>query len=56
MAPEKARDLIVAGLLLLAGPVDGDQLVKAVRAGFESTTTDRVLPLRGEPGDRRGNR
>jgi hypothetical protein len=28
-------DLVAAGLLLLAGPVDGDQLLDAVRTGYE---------------------
>ena len=30
-----AEELVAAGLLLLAGPVDGDQLTERVRAGFD---------------------
>ena len=29
------HELVAAGLLLLAGPVDGDQLLDAVRTGYE---------------------
>ena len=37
-APETgdAHALIAAGLLLLAGPVDGDMLANAVQAGYEA--------------------
>ena len=31
----RGEDLIAAGLMLISGPVDGDQLVEAVPAGFE---------------------
>jgi hypothetical protein len=34
-ASHQGHELIAAGLLLLAGPVDGDQLLDAVRAGYE---------------------
>jgi len=30
-----AEELIAAGLLLLAGPVDGDQITERVREGFQ---------------------
>jgi hypothetical protein len=31
----QGHELIAAGLLLLAGPVDGDQLLDAVRTGYK---------------------
>ena len=34
-ASHQGHELIAAGLLLLAGYVDGDQLLEAVRAGYE---------------------
>ncbi len=34
-ASHHGHELIAAGLLLLAGPVDGDQLLNAVRTGYE---------------------
>ena len=34
-ASSYAEQLVAAGLLLLAGPVDGDQIIERVREGFE---------------------
>ena len=34
-ASHQGYELIAAGLLLIAGPVDGDQLLDAVRVGYE---------------------
>jgi hypothetical protein len=34
-ASHHGYELVAPGLLLLAGPVDGDQLLDAVRAGYE---------------------
>ena len=34
-AASYAEELVAAGLLLLAGPVDGDAIVERVREGFE---------------------
>ena len=34
-ASHQGYELVAAGLLLLAGPVDGDQLLEAVRIGYE---------------------
>jgi hypothetical protein len=34
-ASHQGYELIAAGLLLIAGPVDGDHLIEAVRAGYE---------------------
>ena len=34
-ATNQGHELIAAGLLLIAGPVDGDELIEAVRAGYE---------------------
>ena len=31
----RGEDLIAAGLMLISGPVDGDQLVDVVRVGYE---------------------
>ena len=31
----RGEDLIAAGLMLISGPVDGDQLLDAVRTGYE---------------------
>jgi hypothetical protein len=33
------HELIAAGLLLMAGPVDGDALLRAVRTGYERQQT-----------------
>lgn len=35
LASHQGHDLIAAGLLLLAGYVDGDLLIEAVRTGYE---------------------
>jgi hypothetical protein len=37
---DDAYRFIAAGLLLLAGPVDGDQLVRWVRTAFESSDSN----------------
>ena len=37
-ATQQGHELIAVGLLLLAGPVDGDLLVRWVRIGFERRT------------------
>jgi hypothetical protein len=34
-ASHQGHELIACGLLLIAGPVDGDQLLDAVRTGYE---------------------
>ena len=34
-ASHQGYELVAAGLLLVAGPVDGDQLLDAVRVGYE---------------------
>jgi hypothetical protein len=34
-ASHQGHELIAAGLLLLAGVVDGDQLIEAVQTGYE---------------------
>ena len=31
----RGEDLIAVGLMLISGPVDGDQLTEAVQAGYE---------------------
>ena len=38
-ATHQGHELIAAGLLLIAGPVDGDALLRAVRTGYERRQT-----------------
>ena len=38
-SPRQGHELIAAGLLLIAGPVDGDALLRAVRTGYEGRQT-----------------
>ena len=38
-AARQGHELIAAGLLLIAGPVDGDALLRAVRTGYEGRQT-----------------
>ena len=38
-ATRQGHELIAAGLLLIAGPVDGDSLLREVRTGYEGRQT-----------------